>query len=76
MTEYLSLAEVATAMGLPSDTLIQMLANLGLIGSGNRPSICALFTKVAKKIAYGNGEGGHRYGWSLERVATLIREET
>lgn len=76
MNEYLSLTEVATAMGLPTEPLIQRLADLGLIGSGNRPSMCALFTKVAKKIPYGNGEGGHDYGWSLERLSVLTREES
>jgi hypothetical protein len=73
MNDYRSLTDVATAMGLPMGLLIQMLAHRGLIREENRPSIYAYVFMYAKKFPYQDGKGGHRYDWSLERVAALIR---
>lgn len=76
MNDYHSLTGVARAMALPTNALIQVLTHRGLIESENRPSFYALVTTVAKKIPYGNGKGGHRYDWSIQRVSALTKSET
>ncbi len=76
MTDYCSLSDIATAMGQSTESLVHSLSNLGLIGYGTRPSICALVTRVAKKFPYSDGDGRHDYRWSIERITALTRAET
>lgn len=73
MNDFRSPAKVATAMGLLTDALPQVLTHRRFIGAGNRPLNYGLVTMVAMNLPYADGRGGHRYDWSLQRVATLIR---